>query len=119
MLRNHSHYSLLVSTSRSKQIVSTCKKLGYDHASLTDLSTVSGCVNFIQACKNQDIKPIIGCEVVLDNGSRVTLLCRNNDAWMELLTVVSVSNDPENYDKGAKISLEKLMVEKILKYVGL
>ena len=109
MLRNHSHYSLLVSTSRSKQIVSTCKKLGYDHASLTDLSTVSGCVNFIQACKNQDIKPIIGCEVVLDNGSRVTLLCRNNDAWMELLTVVSVSNDPENYDKGAKISLEKLM----------
>ncbi|MCW4039965.1 MAG: PHP domain-containing protein [Candidatus Bathyarchaeota archaeon] len=109
MLRNHSHYSLLMSTSRSKQIASTCKALGYDQACVTDVATISGCVNFIQACKKEGIKPIIGCEVVLDNDSRVTLLCKNNNAWVELLTVISISNDPEHYDKGAKIALEKLM----------
>lgn len=108
MLRNHSHYSLLLSTSRCEQIAVECKTSGYTHAGITDVATISGCVNFIKSCKSNNIKPIIGSEIILDDGSRLTLLCKNNSAWTQLLKVISVSNSPENYDETPRISFESL-----------
>jgi DNA polymerase-3 subunit alpha len=109
MLRNHSHYSLLSSISRSEQIVQACKNAGYTHAGICDLATISGCVNFIQACKESKIKPIIGTEIVLTNGSTISLFCRNKKAWNQLLSVISISNNPENYHDTPRISIEELL----------
>ena len=109
MLRNHSHYSLLHSTSRSNDIASICKKHGWGYAGITDMSSVSGCVNFIKSCKSQEILPIIGSELILDNGSRVTLLCKNNDAWTSLLKIISIANSPENFNETPRISFDDLI----------
>lgn len=109
MLRNHSHYSLLTSTSRCEQIAAVCKKFGYTHAGICDIATISGCVNFIHACKKHQIKPIIGTEVVLDNGSTITLICKNHAAWNQLLRVISIANSPENYQETPRISLQSLL----------
>lgn len=109
MLRNHSHYSLLHSTSWSNDIASICKKHGWGYAGITDMSSVSGCVNFIKSCKSQEILPIIGSELILDNGSRVTLLCKNNDAWTSLLKIISIANSPENFNETPRISFDDLI----------
>lgn len=109
MLRNHSHYSLLHSTSRSEDIASICKKHGWGYAGITDISSVSGCVNFIKHCKSKDIIPIIGSELILDNGSRLTILCKNNKAWTSLLKIISIANSPENFSETPKISLNDLI----------
>jgi len=109
MIRNHSHYSLLLSTSRCDQIAKICKNHGWGHAGITDVSSISGCVNFIQACKKSDIKPIIGSEIILDNNSRITLICMNNAAWVDLLKVISVSNSPDNFKETPRISLDQLI----------
>ena len=109
MLRNHSHYSLLHSTSRSNDIASICKKHGWGYAGITDMNSVSGCVNFIKSCKSQEILPIICSELILDNGSRVTLLCKNNDAWTSLLKIISIANSPENFNETPRISLDDLI----------
>lgn len=109
MLRNHSHYSLLHSTSRSNDIASICKKHGWGYAGITDMNSVSGCVNFIKSCKSQEILPIIGSELILDNGSRVTLLCKNNDAWTSLLKIISIANSPENFNETPRISFDDLI----------
>jgi DNA polymerase-3 subunit alpha len=109
MLRNHSHYSLLLSTSRSEQITQTCKDAGYEYAGILDIATISGCVNFIQACKSSGVKPIIGSEIILDDGSRLALICRNDAAWIELLKIISISNSPENYDETPTIKFEDLI----------
>ena len=109
MLRNHSHYSLLHSTSRSNDIASICKKHGWGYAGITDMNSVSGCVNFIKSCKSQEILPIIGSELILDNGSRVTLLCKNNDACTSLLKIISIANSPENFNETPRISFDDLI----------
>ena len=74
MIRNHSHYSLLTSISRSEQIVKTCKDAGYSYAGITDVSTISGCVNFIQACKKGKLKPVNGTEIALKSNAKLTLI---------------------------------------------
>jgi DNA polymerase-3 subunit alpha len=109
MLRNHSHYSLLFSTSRSSDIASICKKYGWGYAGITDISSVSGCVNFIKACKSEDIIPIIGSELALNNGSKITLFCKNNSAWTSLLKVISIANNPDNFKETPRISFEDLI----------
>jgi DNA polymerase-3 subunit alpha len=109
MIRNKSHYSLLLSTSRVEQIVAKAKELGYDYAGLADFATISGCVKFIQCCKKNGIKPIIGSEIVLSDGGSITLICRNKEAWRELLNVTSIANSEENYDGCPKISFDSLM----------
>lgn len=109
MLRNHSHYSLLSSTSRCNQIADTCKKHGYSNAGITDISSISGCVNFIQACKKAKIKPIIGSEIILDNDARITLVCKNNNAWTQLLKIISISNSPDYFKETPRIPFDLLI----------
>jgi DNA polymerase-3 subunit alpha len=109
MLRNHSHYSLLSSTSRSKQIVKICGDYGYTHAGITDIATISGCVNFIQCCKKAGIKPILGSEIILDDNSRLVLICKNYNAWKQLLKIISLANNLDNFDDEPKIKLDDLL----------
>ena len=107
-LRNHSHYSLLSSVSRNEQIVDACKKNGYKSVGLTDISTISGVVNFIQACKDK-VRPIIGCELVLHDSSTLTLICKNKNAWSQLLKVISRANDQDNFEEVARIDYNELI----------
>lgn len=109
LIRNHSHYSLLMSTSRSEQIVDACVQAGYDAVGITDVGTISGCVDFIQSCKKKNVKPIIGSEIILFDGSRITLLCKNINAWNSLLQVISACNRPDNYQSEPRISIEELL----------
>lgn len=97
-----------MSTSRSKQIAKACKDAGYRYAGITDVATISGCVNFIQACKKEDITPLIGSEIILDDNSRLTLVCRNIEAWDDLLGVISRANSKDNHDGTPKISFADL-----------
>jgi DNA polymerase-3 subunit alpha len=73
------------------------------------MSSVSGCVNFIKSCKSQDIIPIIGSELILNNGSRITLLCKNNNAWTSLLKIISIANSPENFNETPRIPFDDLI----------
>jgi len=107
-LRNHSHYSLLLSTSKPKQVVDKCVKSGYECVGLTDLTTVSGCVNFLKSCKDKGVKPVIGSEIKLSCGGSLTLICKNNESWRQLLILISLCNDPENYNEHPEISYDKL-----------
>lgn len=97
------------SISRSKQIVESCKKAGYTSAGISDIATISGCVNFIQHCDKEAIKPIIGSEIILDDNSRITLICKNNNAWTHMLKIISVANSPDNYQETPRIKFDELI----------
>ena len=105
--RVHSHYSLLQSTLKPKDIVKTAKELGYDAVALTDFCSISGAVKFSQECQANGIKCVLGCEIVVSSGT-ITLLCKNKNAWVQLLEIVSICNAPENYKKTPTISLDRL-----------
>ena len=54
------HFSLLKGFSNPDKLAKLCASYGYEACVLADINTLSGAVNFHQACKKNDIKPILG-----------------------------------------------------------
>jgi len=79
----HTHYSLLRGFCKPYEIVAKCKEYGYQACAITDYKSVSGVVNFYKACKDEGIKPIIGCDF-----GDCTLLAKNKNGWLDLIELV-------------------------------
>lgn len=101
-LHVHSEYSLLDGMCRIKDLPKRAKELGQTAIALTDHGVMYGVVDFYKACKAEDIKPIIGCEIYTTNdrldksGGRgenetnhLVLLCKNEEGYNNLIQIVS------------------------------
>ena len=62
-LHLHSEYSLLDGACRVTDIPRRARELGQTAVAITDHGAMYGVVDFYRACKNEGVKPIIGCEV--------------------------------------------------------
>ena len=62
-LHLHSEYSLLDGACRVRDIPRRARELGQSACAITDHGALFGAVAFYKACKDEGIKPIIGCEV--------------------------------------------------------
>ncbi|MDR0927111.1 MAG: DNA polymerase III subunit alpha [Ignavibacteria bacterium] len=69
-LHNHTHYSILDAIVTVKELVAAAKADNQPAVALTDHGVMFGAIEFYEECKKQEIKPIIGCEVYIANGSR-------------------------------------------------
>ncbi len=101
-LHLHSEYSLLDGACRIREIPKRAKELGQTAVALTDHGVLFGAVDFYQACVDEGITPIIGCEVYVAPGSRfdktasseksydhLVLLCENETGYRNLIRLVS------------------------------
>lgn len=103
-LHNHSEYSLLDGLSRVDLMVKKAKELGMKAIAITDHGAMYGAIRFYKACKENDIKPIIGCEIYITPTSRhnkgaddkdynhLILLAKNHQGYKNLMKIVSVSH---------------------------
>jgi len=106
-LHTHSEYSLLDGLGRVKNLVSEAKRLGHTALAITDHGVMHGAVEFFRACKDADIRPIIGVETYqtvwgrpmggrdsqLDKENyHLLLLAQNMDGYRNLLKITSQSN---------------------------
>jgi len=66
-----SQYSLLGALGSPKKIASRAAELGMQHLALTDEMNLFGAVEFYKACKDQNVQPIIGAELIVAPGSRL------------------------------------------------
>ncbi|MEE9399956.1 MAG: PHP domain-containing protein, partial [Dehalococcoidales bacterium] len=69
-LHVHTEYSLLDGMCRIPQLVSRAGELGMDTLAITDHGVMYGVIEFYQAAREAGIKPIIGCEIYIAQGSR-------------------------------------------------
>ncbi|MFN8358712.1 MAG: DNA polymerase III subunit alpha [Candidatus Kapaibacterium sp.] len=69
-LHNHTHYSLLDAACTPDQLINAAKADGQKALALTDHGVMFGCFEFYKKAKKAGIKPILGCEVYIANGSR-------------------------------------------------
>ncbi|MDE0960917.1 MAG: DNA polymerase III subunit alpha [Planctomycetota bacterium] len=69
-LHVHSHYSLLDGVSTIPALVRMAKDQGMQALALTDHGNMYGAVEFHNACRAEGIKPIIGIEAYITDGSR-------------------------------------------------
>jgi DNA polymerase III subunit alpha len=99
-LHNHTHYSLLDGLSRPAECVEIAKKDGAPAVAMTDHGVLYGAIEFYKSAKEQDIKPIIGCEMYIAPAGRLrkepglpinhlTVLAANNQGYENLLALVS------------------------------
>ena len=75
-LFNKSNYTLLSSLLKIKDIIDYAKKQNISAISIAD-TNMYGTMEFITKCKKQDIKPIIGLNIVIENNieSYINSLC--------------------------------------------
>ncbi len=100
-LHVHTEYSLLDGLSRIPQLMDRAKELGQEAIGLTDHGVLYGAVQFYKEAKARGIKPIIGIEAYVAQGSRhsrepqdkqpyhLTLLAKNDTGYANLLTLAT------------------------------
>ena len=94
-LRFHSEFSINDGIVRIDDVVKRAKNDDMPALGISDLSNLFGMVKFYKACRNAGLKPIVGCDVWLENEQdrdkpfRVLLICKNRSGYgrlSELLT---------------------------------
>lgn len=104
-LHTHSHYSLLDGLSKIDALITRAKELEMEAMAITDHGNMYGAIEFYKKAKKAGIKPIIGCEVYLTDGSRhdkrpgiddkrfhLTLIAKNNEGYKNLIKLVTAAN---------------------------
>ncbi|MBC7466817.1 MAG: DNA polymerase III subunit alpha, partial [Bdellovibrio sp.] len=70
-LHVHSEYSLLEAATRLKGIAKKAAEYGMPAVALTDNGNMFGAIEFYFACKDKDVKPILGLDSYMAPGSRL------------------------------------------------
>ncbi len=81
------NYSLLKSLIDIPKLIEKCKKLGYKVVGIAD-ENMFGVMEFYKECIKNDIKPIVGLEILLDD-KKVLLYCKNYNGYQNLCFISS------------------------------
>jgi DNA polymerase-3 subunit alpha len=69
-LHLHTQYSILDGAIPIEALVEHCAAAGMPAAAITDHGNMFGVVQFHEACRRRGVRPILGCEVYVAQGSR-------------------------------------------------
>ena len=100
-LHLHTQYSLLDGAIRLSDLFPRCAELGFSQVAMTDHGNMYGAVKFHQEAQRASIRPIIGCEVYVAQGSRtekkkgqspnhLILLAKDEKGYRNLSRIVSL-----------------------------
>jgi DNA polymerase-3 subunit alpha len=103
-LHTHSHFSLLNALPKIPELVNAAKDDRATSMAITDDGVMYGAIKFYEACRKNDIKPIVGVDFYvalrtrhdkqakIDNKRfRLVLLAKNKEGYKNLMKLVSVS----------------------------
>lgn len=91
-LHAHSSHSLLDGVPHPEDLVAQAAAWGMPALALTDHDGLYGAVRFIQAAREAGIKPILGAEVTLENGSHLTLLAETRQGYANLCRLLTLAH---------------------------
>ena len=107
-LHCHTQYSLLDGAARIQTLVERAAELGTPALAITDHGNLYGVPEFYTACKEKNIRPILGCEFYLcpsmgDRSDRTryhqVLLAKNEAGYRNLIRLSSLSHTDGYYYK--------------------
>lgn len=96
-MRCHSYYSLRYGTIPVEELVAQAAQLGVEAMALTDIQVTTGVFDFIKACRQHKIHPVVGIEFRRDSGLLYVGLAKNNEGFHELnsfLTYYNIKDEP-------------------------
>ena len=89
----HGKYELMNGTREYEDWVTKAKFLGIRQLGLAEKNTLAGTIAFQEACKNQDIKPILGETIIIGNDKNgrekidAKVYIVNKQGWQNLLRI--------------------------------
>lgn len=88
-LNCHSYFSLRYGTLRPEELPNLAKEQGATAIVLSDINNTSCTFQFIKACQEHGIKPIVGIEFRQNSRYIYTGIAKNNEGWYELCSLLS------------------------------
>lgn len=88
-LHVHSAFSFLYGTFMPEALVRRAKEMGFDAVALTDKNGVYGAVRFYRVARSEGIKPIVGSEVTLWDGTSLILLAASFEGYRNLCRLLT------------------------------
>ena len=85
-------YSLLQSLNQIKKLVSYAASLGYKSLAITDTNNMFGVPEFYRECKKNNIKPIIGIELIIED-KKILLYAMNNQGYKNLIKLSTLVSE--------------------------
>ena len=98
-----SGYSFLSSTLKIEDIINIAKIKKYKYLTIMDKGVMFGALEFYNACKANNIKPIIGVEFDISNDTILCAIAKNKQGYQALAKLSSEVNVNKN-----KITIDKL-----------
>jgi len=126
-LRCHSEYSVVDGMVRIGDYVKRAAQDAIPALGLTDLCNLFGAVKFYKAARSNGVKPILGCDIWLENEanrdqpSRLLLLCQSHAGYLklcELLTRAYLVNQHRGRAEVKMAWLEELGTEGLIALSG-
>ena len=114
-LRCHSEFSIVDGIVRIDDYIDAAVNDSMPAVALTDLSNLFGAIKFYKAARGRGIKPIIGCELWLENTKnrdqayRLTLLVQNLAGYRQLCALLSRAYLENQYRGRAEIKQDWLL----------
>jgi len=116
-LRCHSEYSIADGIVRIPDYTKRAEGEGMPALALTDMSNIFGAVKFYKAAIEKGIKPIIGCDIWIENllnrdqPSRSLILCQSQSGYLNMSKLISKAYLENQYRGRAEIKADWLLNE--------
>jgi DNA polymerase-3 subunit alpha len=117
-LHVHDEFSALDGFGSPVTYAKRAKELGFKYLGITNHANVDSAIKFQNACKEQGIKPVIGCELYIDEDRRakdgeagrkhINVFVKNEAGWKNLLTMLTIAN-LEGFHKRPRIDPATLL----------
>ena len=96
-LHAKSFYSFGLGASHTHELLAQAVEYGYECLALTD-TNLCGALDFARQANGLGIRPITGGELVLSDGSRLTLLARSREGYGNLSRLFTLANAADRRD---------------------
>src|SRR5438067_170339 len=120
-LHCHSNFSFLEGASHPEELVARARELEIPALAITDRNGLYGAVRFVRAAESAGIRPIVGVELTLDDGTspprdrvdfdrwgdRIVLLAQDREGYTHLCRLISRAQMP-NAKGTARLKPEEL-----------
>lgn len=91
-LNCHSHFSLCHGVMSVEELAEEALRLGIDRLVLADIHNTSGCFDFVKACCERQITPLLGLEFRIAGRLAYIGIARSNKGFRELNEYLSLLN---------------------------
>ncbi|BBA85059.1 DNA polymerase III subunit alpha [Candidatus Nardonella dryophthoridicola] len=96
-LKVHTEYSIIDSLIKIDELVNKAKEFNMKSLAITDFNNLYGLIKFYDKCCKNNIKPIIGCDLLILNNKKndfylITLLAKNIIGYKNIIKLISIAN---------------------------